>query len=288
MSLTKKIKERGWFIVNINLENLSDDEKKRLLPENLIILGYRGSIAHGTYIPSNDPNGIDDIDLMGVFIPSMDHYFLSKFFPQNDKSHHEAFIKEWDAVSYEITKFISLLLKSNPNVLSMLWLNDEHYIYVHPVGRKLIENRDIFSSRVVYKSFVGYAQSQMHKMTHFKHEGYMGEKRKKLVAKFGYDTKNAAHMIRLLEMGIEFLNTGKLNVRRENSEKLLDIKHGKYSIDEIKEEAKKLLAHAERADSISLLPQYPDYVKAKQLCCDLICQYHEIIQMRLVNGKNKA
>jgi len=35
--------------------------------------------------------------------------------------------------------------------------------------------------------------------------GYLGDKRKQLVLKHGYDAKNAAHLIRLLRMGIEFL-----------------------------------------------------------------------------------
>lgn len=30
--------------------------------------GFRGSQAHGTYIPSDDPNSIDDIDYMGIYV----------------------------------------------------------------------------------------------------------------------------------------------------------------------------------------------------------------------------
>src|SRR3990167_4507437 len=33
----------------------------------LILSGYRGSHAHGTCIPPNDPHGTDDIDVFGVF-----------------------------------------------------------------------------------------------------------------------------------------------------------------------------------------------------------------------------
>ena len=42
----------------------------------------------------------------------------------------------------------------------------------------------------------------------------MGEKRKAIVRKYQYDVKNAAHLIRLLRMGIEFLETGELRVFR--------------------------------------------------------------------------
>ena len=47
----------------IKLKGLSEEQTKELLPpQGLILLGYRGSISHGTYEPSEDPNSIDDID----------------------------------------------------------------------------------------------------------------------------------------------------------------------------------------------------------------------------------
>lgn len=44
----------------IKLGGLNNEQMKELLPPNLILLGYRGSIAHGTYIPQSDPNSIND------------------------------------------------------------------------------------------------------------------------------------------------------------------------------------------------------------------------------------
>lgn len=56
----------------------------------------------------------------------------------------------------------------------------------------------------------------------------MGERRKALVRRHGYDTKNAAHLIRLLRMGIEFLQSGELLVDRSGHDagELLAIKRG--------------------------------------------------------------
>ena len=63
-----------------NLEHLNDEEMKQLLPNNLIFLGYRGSIAHGMYVPNTDPNSIDDKDIIGIFIAPKDYYIgLRKF-----------------------------------------------------------------------------------------------------------------------------------------------------------------------------------------------------------------
>jgi hypothetical protein len=56
--------------------------------------------------------------------------------------------------------------------------------------------------------------------------GYMGKKRRELVMRVGYDSKNAAHLIRLLRMGIEFLTEGALHVERADGPELLEIKRG--------------------------------------------------------------
>lgn len=249
----------------IKLKNMSKEETDKLLPDGLILLGYRGSIAHGTYVPQSDLNSIDDKDIMGVFVSPLNYYLGFK-----KKEHHETFIKEWDAVSYDIRKFVGLLLKCNPNVLSLLWLHDRHYIYKSDMGEALINNRHLFISKKAYHSFNGYAWGQFKRMTHYKFEGYMGEKRKALVDKFGYDTKNAAHLIRLLEMGIEFLLEGTLYVERENAQKIIAIKNGTLTLDEVKAEANRLFNLAQEAYLKSNLPDEPDYRGAEELVIELI------------------
>ena len=62
----------------------------------------------------------------------------------------------------------------------------------------------------------------------------MGEKRKAVVDKYGYDTKNAATLIRLLRQGIEVLKTGEIQVyRTTDRDFLIDIKTGKFTLNEI-------------------------------------------------------
>ena len=134
----------------------------------------------------------------------------------------------------------------------------------------LLNNRNLFVGRHVYKSFTGYAYSQLHRMTHNAFEGHMGEKRKALVQKFGFDCKNAAHLIRLLRMGIEFLKDGELYVLREDANQLLEIKKGEWSLEQIKAEADRLFASAELAYQNSTLPAKPDFVKINRLSIDII------------------
>jgi predicted nucleotidyltransferase len=50
---------------------------------------------------------------------------------------------EWDSVVYEIRKFFRLLLKQNPNVLGLLWLQQKDYIHVSDSGKLIIDNRNL-------------------------------------------------------------------------------------------------------------------------------------------------
>lgn len=217
--------------------------EERDLLDKIVLLGYMGSQSHGTYIPKDDwQESIDDKDVMGVMIQDPEYYL-------GMKTREQIEIKEgvWDIVIYDIKKFVKLLCKNNPNVLGLLWLDPGLYIYKDLIGEELISLRDKALSKECYHSFVGYARSQLRKMEHLACEGYMGKKRKELVKRHGYDTKNAAHLIRLLNMGMEALVEHKLNVLRHDASMLIDIKKGNWSLDRVKDEAEKGFGMIEKA-----------------------------------------
>ena len=239
--------------------------------EKTILEGIRGSQAHGTYVPQH-PDSVDDEDLMGVVVMPIEYYCgLNHFEVQEIK------FKKYDCVFYDIRKYISLLLKQNPNVVMLLWLQEHYYTKRTEWGNLLIQNRDIFTSKKAYQAFSGYAYGQFKRMTHFQaYEGYMGAKRKALVDKYGYDTKNASHLIRLLKMGIEFLSTGQMNVFRHDNDMLIEIKYGKWPLEKVKTEAERLFKLAEEAHMNSKLPNEPDYKKANELCTQIILDFHNL------------
>lgn len=234
------------------------------LGEWAILLGYRGSIAHGMYVPNSDPNSIDDKDVMGIVVPPKDYYYGLKTF--GSKGTKQITDGEWDIVLFELTKAVRLLAKGNPNILQILWLKENYYIKITPAGQLLMDNRELFVGKHVYHSFVGYAHGQLHKMTHCPGRGYMGAKRKRLVEKFGYDTKNASHLIRLLRLGIEFLSDGELQVERPDAQELLEIKRGQWPLERIELEAGYLFKAAQGALVRSSLPPKPDEDKINKLC----------------------
>jgi predicted nucleotidyltransferase len=210
----------------------------------------------------------DDKDTLAICVPPKDYYLGLKEFG----SHGTQEVKKdiWDIVIYEAKKAIYLLSQGNPNVLSSLWVDPKYIIKSTPAGDLLIDNRDFFIGKHVYRSFTGYAYSQLHRMEHFVFEGYMGSKRKAIVEKIGYDSKNAAHLIRLLRMGIEFLTDGVLYVEREDAPQLLDIKRGKWTLEQVKTEADRLFKLAEEAYVHSTLPVKPDNEKINELCIRII------------------
>lgn len=222
-----------------------------------ILIGKRGSEAHGTYIPSTDPTSIDDRDLIAIVIPPTRFYCgLEKW------DHAEAIKGPWDVVVEEFTRFVTLAKKQNPGLLQVLWLRKEDYLSVTVSGHWLLETRNAFRAKhAAFKAFSGYANSQLQKMTLKQYRGYMGDKRKKLVEQFGYDIKNAAHLIRLLETGRDFLLTGELSPYRHDEKernRLLAIKRGEYKLNEILRISSDLFEQCKDAFDHSPLPDECD------------------------------
>jgi predicted nucleotidyltransferase len=244
---------------------------KQFFRKKVLMECYRGSIAHGLYLDPKDEFGTDDVDKLVVFTYPK-HYYLSLHGYLRESDVFEKKKGKNDIVGYELRKMFYLLSKSNPNVLLTLWLKREHYLTLTPAWEKMISNRKLFLSKEgIYNTFLGYAKSQLKKMEYFQKQGYMGEKRAKLVKRFGYDSKNASHLIRLLKMGIEVLENGELKVFRDKDrDELLSIKKGEWSLEKIKKESDLLFKKLESAFSKSKLPEKVDVKKIDNLLLQIM------------------
>lgn len=290
------------------------------LEPHLLVLGLMGSHSHGTYIPPAEPDAVDDVDLMGFLVPPLEcHLGLPRW------EHWVFQFEELDVVIYSLDKAVRLLLKSNPNIVGLLWLRDEEYVHRNPLFDRLRVRREIFSSLEAAEAFAGYAYDQLKRMEAFDLErmseyealtdqiqahgpikevleadslklqhiaqhwqlqletlnrfrklhrehfsGYMGEKRKAMVRKYQYDVKNAAHLIRLLRMGSEFLRAGVLQVyRTADAAELMRIKQGGWTLEQVKTEAERLFSGIADARAASSLPAMPDAVAANALLIEI-------------------
>lgn len=95
-----------------------------------------------------------------------------------------------------------------------------------------------------------------------------------LESRFGYDTKHAAHLLRLLRMGIEILARGEVLVRRPDAEELRAVRAGALSFDTLLEEAERLRSRLADARVASTLPEMPDVAALDRLCAELTARAH--------------
>ncbi len=100
-------------------------------------------------------------------------------------------------------------------------------------------------------------------------------KRAELEAKYGYDTKHAMHLVRLMRMGKEILAEGKVNVMRPDREELLDIRRGAWSYDLVVDYAEKMQTEIADLYETSTLQKEPDRKAIEELCVSLIEEYHK-------------
>lgn len=109
-----------------------------------------------------------------------------------------------------------------------------------------------------------------------KHEQYWAwkrnrnEKRSVLEEQFGYDVKHAMHLVRLLRMGVEILETGVVHVKRPDADELRAIRNGAWTYEEIVKYAEEMDIYVREVlyKRTSLL-KYPDVHFAAQLLMDI-------------------
>lgn len=91
-------------------------------------------------------------------------------------------------------------------------------------------------------------------------------------AKYGYDTKHALHLVRLLRMCREILTGQGVKVRRQDAQELLAIRRGEWSYDELISWAEKEDQEMQGIYETSTLPTAPDIEHLNTLCV----QAHEL------------
>jgi uncharacterized protein len=94
-----------------------------------------------------------------------------------------------------------------------------------------------------------------------------------LEARFGYDTKHAMHLVRILRMGRELLETGEVKVRRPDARELLAIRNGAWSFDQLLTWAEDQDRQLDALLATTQLPAEPDHPRLERLCEELLGAY---------------
>ena len=105
---------------------------------------------------------------------------------------------------------------------------------LQPSQQRVIDMiREVYAPDKVWMDEIVELLTKNHARTEVPGTRHLGERRKAEIGKFGYSVKNAYHAIRLLNQGIELLETGQMTFPRPNAEYLRDIRDGRMTIAEL-------------------------------------------------------
>lgn len=251
---------------------ISYKEINHELPDNMkwlenrtILLTKFGSVIYGTNIETSDT------DYKGVCIPPKEYYLGLKSINEYNKSGGKNFGErntknDIDVVICHINKFVRDAMNGVPNNLDILFCRDEDVIYRDEFGKALRDIRKEFLSKEIFKKFSGYALAQKHKIEVKRSHG-VG--RQDLVEEYGYDTKFAYHAVRLILGATEILETHDYHSYRPEREWLIEIRKGKYTMDELFEIFEKLDTKLKETYEKSTLRSKPDYNKINNWLIDI-------------------
>jgi uncharacterized protein len=177
-----------------------------------------GSTVHGLHVS----DGVEDRDEMGVVVEDFEdaiglhaefEQFIYRTAAEREGKHDaRSFAGDLDLTLYSMRKWLRLALKGNPTVITPLFVTREsgHLLVCDALGSKLRELSPALISRKAGGAFLGYLTAQKQRM--MGERGQLKVHRPELVARDGYDSKYAMHMLRLGYQGTELMQTGRITL----------------------------------------------------------------------------
>jgi hypothetical protein len=168
-------------------------------------------------------------------------------------------------------------MENNPNMIDSLFTPRRCVLTSTPIGELVRDNKNLFLHRGCWHKFKGYAYSQLKRLPPKYEENDQGDmvlvlpkgKRRDLVLKYGYDTKFAYHVVRLILECRQILAEHTLDLER-HKEQLKAIRAGEWTLDHLNEWFTIQEKQLEVLYAESTLPYKPDEKKIKQLLVDCL------------------
>lgn len=246
----------------------SGNKPKFITDDSVNYLALTGSHAYGGATPESD------YDFYGIVTPPVTEVFphikgeIQGFGKQNNRfeqwelQHTQSRLGETDITIYNIVKYFQLTMDCNPNMIHSLFVPDHCVYHVDNVGKMIRKNKYLFLSEKAYHTFRGIAFAHMRKIEGKQRQA--GSRRANIIEKYGYDTKDASYIIRFILELKEIMFEGDLHIDR-HGQKIIDIRNGKYSLDEILKEYHETLDEIENHRDKSVIPYSPDEKKIQDL-----------------------
>lgn len=223
--------------------------------DEILAVVEAGSTAHDISV------GQDDLDFTVVRLepfselitgPSRRQSMMLRTKPEGYKSEPG----DIDLQVYTLRRFVELASGGNPAVLMILFAPAEYRPIDNEFPAETIAN--LTRSKRAGSAYRGYMNQQIERWT-----GTRGQKnvsRPDLEDAHGFDTKYAAHTVRLGIQGKEYLRTGRLTLpmRKDQAERIKALRRGEKSEQEALSWAERLLRELEEATDQSPLPDEID------------------------------
>lgn len=225
----------------------------------LILRCEVGSGVHGMAI-----EGTDDRDEMGICVEPVETVIGSKSFKHYTfRTQPEGVCSgpgDLDLVIYGLRRYCYLAASGNPTVLTPLFVPDSSIEFINEFGHELRELAPAFASKMAGDRFKGYLHSQRQGLLGLRSGGTRNQGRRDIRDKYGFDTKFAAHMVRLGYQGLWYMQTGKVELPLPEPELtwLRELKQGMHTKEEALALAAELESQIEAAQEASTLPNLPD------------------------------
>lgn len=122
----------------------------------------------------------------------------------------------------------------------------------------------------VYQKEQAYSRALSHWNSYLKWKKERNPARAELESKYGYDTKHASHLVRLLLEGEELLLKGTITLPLPYADHILSIRRGKYTYDGLMAEIGDIDTHFSGLYDMSVLPKAPNRSAVDELCIKLV------------------
>jgi len=149
------------------------------LKSNIVYLTKAGSQAYGL------ANDFSDLDVRGIYVPP--RYVENNLFHKFEQVENPPCVEEmyghlrnpknpkFDSSVYSLRKFFVLAADTNPNIIELLWTNEEDHLVCGSLMKELISYRHKFLSSKAKFTFSGYAFAQAAKIERHRKWIVLGE-----------------------------------------------------------------------------------------------------------------
>ena len=231
------------------------------LGNNIILLALGGSHAYGTNVPTSD------LDIRGIAIEKPEELIGYQTFEQ--------FINEQtDTTIYAFNKMVHLLVQNNPNIVEIIGLNPDQYLYVSKLGQELLDHKDLFLSQRCFYTFGGYARANLKRLENaLARDNYPEEKKNEHIAislQSALTTFNTQHKSEINPAFAYVDDSGKLRYKLD-----IDIESGEFedfyaTVSNTTRNYKELLNRNRKKDGQHLCKHQMHLYRLFSMCLDML------------------